>query len=171
MAALVIKPGRTRHIRHRAFNGLDRGAEGTKNIPRLKHIKRWFDDRVSDLNGTGTGQTFTAANATEQLTITSHGHATGDGPFQVTNSGGALPTGLVAGTLYWLRVVDANTLRLYLTRVDAFNDTNVAAFSDDGTGTHTLTPSTVEDAFVELMRQRGRSPEEIQNATDIDNLV
>ena len=62
---------------------------------------------------------------------------TGDGPFQISNSGGALPTGLAASTNYWCIRVDANTLKVASSYANAIADTEVT-FSTDGTGTHTL---------------------------------
>ena len=47
--------------------------------------------------------TVTATVATDILTpSTAHTFATGDGPFQISNSGGALPTGLSASTDYYV---------------------------------------------------------------------
>lgn len=81
--------------------------------------------------------TFTATHATETFTAASHGLRTGDGPFRVSNSGGALPTGLAADTDYWIIRVDANDFKLAETRALAFAGTPVA-ISANGTGTHTL---------------------------------
>jgi hypothetical protein len=91
--------------------------------------------------------TFTAANATEQFTIAAHGLQTGDGPFQVSNSGGALPTGLSAATDYWVIVVDVNTIKLATSLANALAGTNLL-ISTDGTGTQTIadTVSTVRPA-------------------------
>jgi hypothetical protein len=80
---------------------------------------------------------FTATNGTNTLTATTHGLQTGDGPIQLTNAGGALPAGLETATDYWVIKSDANDFQLALTRADALADTAVA-FTDDGTGTHTL---------------------------------
>ncbi len=55
-----------------------------------------------------------------------------------TNVGGALPTGLVAGTDYWLVRVSATTARVATSFANAIAGT-VIAFTDAGTGTHTLT--------------------------------
>lgn len=119
---------RIRRLRHRELDGLARD--------RLDHNK---DDIEAFGNAPGRpDQDFTIANATNIATINGHGHATGDGPFFVTNSGGALPTGLEAGVRYWLNVIDANTFTFHPTKADAAADTNVVAVSDDGTGTHTL---------------------------------
>lgn len=55
-----------------------------------------------------------------------------------TNSGGALPTGLTAGTDYWLVRVSATTARVATSFANAIAGT-VVAYTDAGTGTHTLT--------------------------------
>ena len=80
---------------------------------------------------------FTAANATEILTAVAHGLQTGDGPVQLTNAGGALPTGLSTATDYWIIKIDADTFYLAASLSDALSNTKVT-FSTDGTGTHTL---------------------------------
>ena len=84
----------------------------------------------------GPDVTFTADNATDRLTATAHGMATGDGPFEVS-SAGTLPTGLAASTNYWCIRVDDNTLQVASSLANAKSGTAVT-FSDDGTGTHTL---------------------------------
>ena len=55
-----------------------------------------------------------------------------------TNSGGALPTGLSAGTDYWLIRVSSTTARVATTYANAIAGTAIA-FTDAGTGTHTVT--------------------------------
>ena len=84
-----------------------------------------------------TPKVFTAANATEIFTSAAHGFVTGDGPFQVSNSGGALPTGLVAVTDYWVITIDANTFYLATSLALALAGTNLL-ISTDGTGTQTI---------------------------------
>jgi hypothetical protein len=84
--------------------------------------------------------TFTANHTTGRLTITAHGLVTGDGLGRLTNSGGALPTGLAAGTDYWIIRVDADSFQVATSRANALVGTAVA-FSDNGTGTHTITMS------------------------------
>lgn len=55
-----------------------------------------------------------------------------------TNSGGALPTGLSIDTDYWLVRVSSTTARVATTLANAIAGT-VVAYTDAGTGTHTLT--------------------------------
>lgn len=80
---------------------------------------------------------FTANSTTDRLTATAHGMVTGDGPFRLTNSGGALPTGLAADTNYWCIRVDDNTIQLATSFANAQSSTAVN-FTSNGTGTHTL---------------------------------
>lgn len=81
--------------------------------------------------------TFTTTHGTETVNITGHGLQTGDGPFRMTNAGGALPAGYAAATDYYAIRTGANTLQLAASRALAFAGTAVA-ITDDGTGTHTL---------------------------------
>jgi hypothetical protein len=81
--------------------------------------------------------TFTAEADDEIVTAAAHGLQTGDGPVRISNSGGALPTGLAAATDYYVIKIDANTFYLAATRAAALAGTNLT-FTTDGTGTHTL---------------------------------
>lgn len=87
-----------------------------------------------------TGQTFVVASQAQgELTITTHGLNTGDGPVQVSNSGGALPTGLALATNYYVIKVDANTIQLATSLANALAGTFIV-LSSNGTGTQTETP-------------------------------
>ncbi len=86
---------------------------------------------------TGISFTFTATNADEKFHATAHGLQTGDGPFQLTNSGGALPAGLSLVTDYYPIVIDADTFFLATSFANALAGTNLL-ISGDGTGTQTL---------------------------------
>lgn len=87
---------------------------------------------------------FTADNTTEIFTIAAHGLQTGDGPFQVSNSGGGLPAGLSALTDYYIIKIDANTFYLATSLANALAGTHLS-ITTNGTGTQTLadTVSTV----------------------------
>jgi hypothetical protein len=105
------------------------------------HADNWFTVDVRR-NGAADAlvvadDTFTAANATEILTAVGHGLQTGDGPIRISNSGGALPTGLAAATDYYIIRIDADTFYLAASRALAYAGTNLT-FTSDGTGTHTL---------------------------------
>lgn len=81
--------------------------------------------------------TFTAASGTDLLTATAHGLETGDGPIRVSNSGGALPTGLAAATDYWVIKVSADTFKLATSLTNAYAGTAID-ITADGSGTQTL---------------------------------
>ncbi len=74
---------------------------------------------------------------TDVLTYTAHGMSTGDGPYRVSNAGGALPTGLAADTNYWIIRVTADTFSFASSKSNALALTAVA-LSGDGSGTQTI---------------------------------
>jgi hypothetical protein len=100
--------------------------------------------RHLDSRGDGTGavaatgkyadSTVTFTNGTNVVNLATHGYVAGDGPFQFSNSGGALPTGITAATDYWVvETVAAGTFQVALTQGGT-----AVTFSDDGSGTNTL---------------------------------
>lgn len=84
--------------------------------------------------GTGAAKTFTANAATDQLTSTGHGFTTGQYTEVWSTPGVALPGGLAAETVYYVRAVDANTLTLHPTYADAIAGTNVVDITSAGSG-------------------------------------
>ncbi len=80
---------------------------------------------------------FTAEADDEKCTAAAHGLLTGDGPFQVSNASGALPTGFVAATDYWIIKFSANVFYLASSLANALAGTKVT-ISTDGTGTQTI---------------------------------
>ena len=78
----------------------------------------------------------------DTLTITAHGLVTGMGPAQMDSSG-AVPGGAVRGQSYFIIVLDANTVQLALTE-----DGDPVDLTSAGTGTITLTVSTVSDSVL-----------------------
>jgi hypothetical protein len=107
----------------------------------VAHADNWFTVGIYR-NGaadaiTIAADTFTAANATEICTATAHGLLTGDGPVRLTTTT-TLPAGLSLATDYYIIKIDANTFYFAASRALAFIGTAVT-FTDDGTGTHTLT--------------------------------
>ena len=89
---------------------------------------------ASTLGNTSTSvATCTADAGTDEITCTGHGLSAND-LVHFTNSGGALPTGLSANTVYYVKtVVSANVITVSATRGGAVLDITGA-----GTGTHTL---------------------------------
>jgi hypothetical protein len=91
----------------------------------------WFAQGIADT-------VFTADSATDQLTVVAgHNLVTGM-PVQVSNSGGALPTGLSAATTYWAIVVSTTVFKLATSRALAFAGTAID-ITANGTGTQTAT--------------------------------
>ncbi len=99
--------------------------------------------RLSTTNVTGTSartlinsNTFTASSSSGLLLTYTNDFNTYT-KVRFTNSGGALPTGLSAGTDYWLVRVSAATARVATSFANALAGT-VISYTDAGTGTHTL---------------------------------
>lgn len=161
----VARKSRRRRNRHSELDGLDRGTPG---VPRLKKMQGWINRLVATLSGTGAANAVTAVPASNTLTRTAHGYQSGDGPFLV--GGTAVPAGLSASTPYFVRAVDANTLALYLTRRQAKTDTNRQEFTTAGTAV-TLTAASDEAAIVEHLKDPRVTPDELNTAADIDNVV
>jgi hypothetical protein len=96
------------------------------------------------VNATTNNFTFTAAVTDIITTSADHGLVTGDGPFYLSNSGGALPTGLAVDTPYWIILVDADEAKLAASYADAIASTPVPVdITGTGTGTHTIHIPTV----------------------------
>lgn len=81
---------------------------------------------------------FTADAGTGQLTKTAHGLHTGDGPVRPTNTGGALPDGLISGVDYWVIALDVDHFQLAISLANALAGVPTP-FTASGTGTQTLT--------------------------------
>lgn len=147
-----------RHLRHSSFD-------------RVRHSNNFLDflnEQAEALAGTGTGTAITFANGTNQVTYTDHGLASGDGPYLLSTDG-TLPAELDNATEYWVSVVDTNTLQLHLTEEDALAETNPVAFTDDGTGTHSiLRGAEAVDIFLAL--KGGKTARQIRGLTSIDDL-
>jgi hypothetical protein len=104
---------------------------------------------VVDVN-TPAAKAFTADNTTEIFTAAANGFVLGL-KTQVSNSGGALPTGLSAGTDYFVVPVTADTFKLATSLADALAGTTLS-ISSDGTGTNTITPTAIAAANVKLQK-------------------
>lgn len=86
--------------------------------------------------------TFTVTIATPGVaTATAHGMVSGQ-KCQVSNSGGALPTGLVAATTYYIHVINANTFHFCTTLANVAAGTYIAT-SGSQSGTHTIVCSSI----------------------------
>lgn len=116
-------------------------AAGAPWIAMLVDLQGYY--RLSTTNVTGTGSrvlinsnTFTASSSSGLLLTYTNGFNDLT-KVRFTNSGGALPTGLSVLTDYYLVRVSATTARVATSLANAIAGT-VIAFTDAGTGTHTV---------------------------------
>jgi len=112
-------------------------------------------------------QAVTATAATDILTpaTTPHTFVTGDGPFQFTNSGGALPTGISASTNYWLVYepdIGSASFQLATSKVNAI-ERSLVDISTTGSGTHTMAFTSDTD----MMPYDGRFDDQIRDMLSI----
>lgn len=78
----------------------------------LANRTRWLKDRMYDLL-LGEARTISAANTTTyRLTVTSHGIPANTAVQVFAANGGTLPGGLAVATVYYVNVIDANTIEL-----------------------------------------------------------
>lgn len=159
----VARVGRRRYLRRSRFERF-RLLQG--DVPRSEALYDFWAREGTRLASSATGKTFTADNTTEILTSTAHGFTDGEGPYVVSNSGGALPAGLSATTLYWVSVIDADTYTLNTGRSDARVP---VTFTDNGTGTQTITRAATTAAMFHV--NRANHPAVIAAASDIDALA
>lgn len=135
---------------------------------RLRHassnLVAFLNAQATRLLATSTPRTFTTG-ISPSLACTAHGFTTGKGPV-VLATAGTLPAGFTAGTLYWPIVVDANTVRLALTRQDAAAGTAVT-FSSAGSGTHSVAWASTRASLHAWLRRSVKS-QQISNLADID---
>lgn len=75
---------------------------------------------------------------TDTIAEVGHGMSTGDGPYRVSNAGGALPTGLAVDTNYWIIAPTADTFKLASSKANALALTPVDITAAAGGGTHTV---------------------------------
>ena len=74
-----------------------------------------------------------AINPTNTVTITGHSFTTGDAVVY-SNGGGVAPTGLTNTYFYFVRRIDANTVKFFNTIADAVANTNPVIITTQGTG-------------------------------------
>jgi hypothetical protein len=103
-------------------------------------------------------------DASNKVTITSHGLAVHTGPFVVT-AGTTLPLDITATGLYWIHsVVDANTVRLTTKK----GSSSQLGILTEGEGTLTLIKAETEAAVLEYIKQN--PIQVVRDATDADDL-
>lgn len=120
----------------------------TFNVPQL-------NGRTLIHNGTGTvALTFTADNASGNLTVASQQSYFTGTIVQVSNSGGALPTGLVAATNYFCIRISDTVVKLASTLANAQAGTAVA-MSNNGSGTNTVTLTLTARTLAAVLGEEG----------------
>lgn len=93
---------------------------------------------------------FTAVAATDLMTLAAHDFTTGL-KVQVSNSGGALPTGLSAATDYFVVVISSSTFKLATSYANATATVpTVIDLTTAGTGTQTVTPAALAGATYKI---------------------
>lgn len=95
--------------------------------------------------GSSTALTFTASDSGGKLLLTTTANLEADGisiarqAFTVTNVGGALPTGLVAGTIYYAIRVSTTSIKVATSLANAEAGTAIN-YTNTGSGTNTIEP-------------------------------
>jgi hypothetical protein len=98
----------------------------------------YFDNDEDNTGGWAfEADTDVTGGATDTITITGHGFATGD-PIHYSDEGGTTIVGLVDNDLYFIRSVDVNTVALYLTHRAATDDANRLDLTAGSAETHKL---------------------------------
>lgn len=105
------------------------GLPGVNLYQLASNTAMWWAQGIADTVFTAVPSTFTTAAPH----LLSTGYA-----LTVSNSGGALPTGLTAATVYWAIVLTPTTFQLATTLANALAGTNLT-ISTNGTGTQTAT--------------------------------
>lgn len=118
---------------------------------------------------TPAAQAFTADHTTSIFTATAHGMYVGL-VVQVSNAGGALPTGLSGATNYYVTNVTANTFQLATTAANAAAGTNLT-ISSNGTGTQTVTPTALASATASLYASIDGVQPYVQVASSSQNIT
>lgn len=117
------------------------------------YLDAWQEVGYVELTGVKirkkTGTVFTAAAIDDIVTSVAHGLLTDD-TIYVSNSGGALPAGLVDGTLYYVKKINADTFNVALTAGGVNVD-----ITDAGTGTHSFYIAYLENIDYELLPGSG----------------
>lgn len=156
-AALITVTGdtgaaQTTQIATALEGGTDRVQSTDTQIKTAIEAEAGADALVALTGNTGAAQTVQAHTRLEggvtstinlesnNITLTAHGYAIGAKTRLTTD--GALPTGLAAGTDYYIIVVDANTLAFATSLANAQAGTKIN-ITADGSGTHTITSTTL----------------------------
>lgn len=152
----MARSPRIRHLRRANIARMDRS----------KRLNDFINERVTTMTASATLSPFTVVvlDADNALNLAAHGHSVGEGPFLLSNAGGALPAGLLAGVNYYVKaVVSAGKFTVSRTRGGA-----VVVPTDNGTGVHSIKRATTKADVFAVLKERGS--ERVAKLTDIDNL-
>lgn len=133
---------------------------------KLQHMDGYALQAIYSVSSPGV-KTFADADVNttnDTITEASHGYKTGL-KVALTNSGGALPTGLSATDYYVIRV-DDNTIKLASSQANALAGTAVNITAASGGGTHTLTPASLAGGTIKLQASALPSPGSSASSTD-----
>ena len=136
-----------------AVSGADRASVlfGFDYMEHWTLVAQWTDT-------TTAAGTFTANSPADNLTKTAHG-LVAEATVQVSSTT-TLPAPLAAATIYFVIFVDVNNFQLATTRALAQAGTQID-ITDNGTGTHTVTPETPLNASLKV---------QYANTGDVDTL-
>lgn len=108
---------------------------------------------------------------TNLITETAHGMTSGDGPYRLSNAGGALPTGagIAADTNVWIHVPtgNANQFGLATSKANALAGTLIDITAAAGGGTHTLRRAQNDVIIAQLVQRANDVPGKNYTATQI----
>jgi hypothetical protein len=114
----------------------------TVNLPSAKNVEsKKITIKRNDVFG-GIRKDLTdseVTTGTDNLNIDGHGFTTGK-KVRISNSGGAVPTGLAVLTDYYVIVVDVDNIKLASSRANADSGTPIDITAASGGGTHTIEP-------------------------------
>jgi len=100
-------------------------------LAKLANRTKWIKDRLYDLL-LGAPLTISAANTTtDRLTVTSHGIPANTAVQVFAANGGSLPGGLAISVVYYVNVIDADTIELSATSGPGASVNLSAGFSGD----------------------------------------
>lgn len=99
-------------IKVQAFLGQIVAATSTLTLQQTMGKNIWVDTAATDTLATSTDTAITVNVGVSATNVTATSHGLSDGAPIVFNTTGSLPGGLVADTIYFAKVVDANTIQV-----------------------------------------------------------
>lgn len=103
------------------------------------------------------------------VTVTAHGYTDLEGPFVITTPG-VLALPFIAGGLFWVHKVDANTLQFFPSRDGAARSQGLLTFTTGGAGVHTITRALTQEGVFDLLKTQQNRPETLVKTASADSL-